>query len=109
MHTIKGASSFFDFEKLVELTYHAEDLLNQLREGEPAVKRLNASLNSQLEHTTRAFFGYGRANRSDFNLLDLYRTARRPTPGAGIVCTNLNDRFDRVRCAAGHDLSDPMS
>lgn len=39
MHTIKGTSSFFGFEKLVELTHHAEDLLNQLRKGEIAVTR----------------------------------------------------------------------
>lgn len=39
MHTIKGTSSFFDFVKLVELTHHAEDLLNQLRKGEVAVTR----------------------------------------------------------------------
>ena len=39
MHTIKGTSSFFGFEKLVELTHHAEDLLNQLRKGELAITR----------------------------------------------------------------------
>jgi two-component system chemotaxis sensor kinase CheA len=39
MHTIKGTSSFFGFEKLVALTHRAEDLLNQLRKGEFAVTR----------------------------------------------------------------------
>jgi two-component system chemotaxis sensor kinase CheA len=39
MHTIKGTSSFFGFDKLVELTHHAEDLLNQLRKGELPVTR----------------------------------------------------------------------
>jgi two-component system chemotaxis sensor kinase CheA len=39
MHTIKGTSSFFGFEKLVSLTHHAEDLLNQLRKGELAITR----------------------------------------------------------------------
>src|SRR5208337_2225123 len=39
MHTIKGTSSFFGFEKLVELTHHAEDILNQLRKGELAITR----------------------------------------------------------------------
>ncbi len=39
MHTIKGTSSFFGFEKLVGLTHRAEDLLNQLRKGELAVTR----------------------------------------------------------------------
>jgi two-component system chemotaxis sensor kinase CheA len=39
MHTIKGTSGFFGFEKLVELTHHAEDLLNQLRKGELAITR----------------------------------------------------------------------
>jgi two-component system chemotaxis sensor kinase CheA len=39
MHTIKGTSSFFGFEKLVELTHHAEDILNQLRKGELVVTR----------------------------------------------------------------------
>lgn len=39
MHTIKGTSGFFGFEKLVSLTHRAEDLLNQLRKGEIAVTR----------------------------------------------------------------------
>ena len=39
MHTIKGTSSFFGFDKLVELTHHAEDLLNQLRHSELPVTR----------------------------------------------------------------------
>jgi two-component system chemotaxis sensor kinase CheA len=39
MHTIKGTSSFFGFEKLVQLTHCAEDLLNQLRKGELAITR----------------------------------------------------------------------
>jgi two-component system chemotaxis sensor kinase CheA len=39
MHTIKGTSSFFGFENLVELTHHAEDLLNHLRKGEFAITR----------------------------------------------------------------------
>ena len=39
MHTIKGTSSFFGFETLVELTHHAEDLLNHLRKGELAITR----------------------------------------------------------------------
>ncbi|MDR3764960.1 MAG: chemotaxis protein CheA [Acidobacteriota bacterium] len=39
MHTIKGTSSFFGFEKLVELTHHAEDLMNQIRKGEFPVTR----------------------------------------------------------------------
>jgi len=39
MHTIKGTSSFFGLTQLVELTHHAEDLLNQLRKGEFPVTR----------------------------------------------------------------------
>jgi two-component system chemotaxis sensor kinase CheA len=39
MHTIKGTSGFFGFEQLVELTHHAEDLLNQLRKGDFPVTR----------------------------------------------------------------------
>jgi two-component system chemotaxis sensor kinase CheA len=39
MHTIKGTSSFFGFDQLVELTHHAEDLLNQLRKGDFPVTR----------------------------------------------------------------------
>ncbi len=39
MHTIKGTSSFFGFETLVELTHHAEDLLNHLRKGELVITR----------------------------------------------------------------------
>ncbi len=39
MHTIKGTSSFFGFETLVELTHQAEDLLNHLRKGELAITR----------------------------------------------------------------------
>ena len=39
VHTIKGTSSFFGFEKLVEITHHAEDLLNRLRKAELPVTR----------------------------------------------------------------------
>ena len=39
MHTIKGTSSFFGFDTLVELTHQAEDLLNHLRKGELAITR----------------------------------------------------------------------
>lgn len=34
IHTIKGTSSFLGFDLLVELTHHAEDLLNSVRKGE---------------------------------------------------------------------------
>ncbi len=33
-HTIKGTSSFMGFDKIVEITHHAEDLLNKLRRDE---------------------------------------------------------------------------
>ncbi len=33
MHTIKGTSSFLGFDRLVELTHKAEDLLNDLRKS----------------------------------------------------------------------------
>lgn len=33
-HTIKGTSSFMGFDKIVEITHHAEDLLNKLRRNE---------------------------------------------------------------------------
>jgi two-component system chemotaxis sensor kinase CheA len=39
MHTIKGTSGFFGFEKLVALTHRAEDVLNQLRKGELPITR----------------------------------------------------------------------
>lgn len=39
MHTLKGTSSFFGFEKLVQLAHRAEDLLNQLRKGELTITR----------------------------------------------------------------------
>jgi two-component system chemotaxis sensor kinase CheA len=34
IHTIKGTSSFMGFDKIQNLTHHAEDLLNKLRKGE---------------------------------------------------------------------------
>ncbi len=38
-HTMKGSSSFLGFDKLSELTHHAEDILNKLRKGEMVVTR----------------------------------------------------------------------
>ena len=38
-HTIKGTSGFLNFTHIVELTHHAEDVLNVLREGERKVTR----------------------------------------------------------------------
>ena len=34
MHTVKGTSSFLGFDSLVELSHHAEDILNTIRRGE---------------------------------------------------------------------------
>ena len=36
---MKGSSSFLGFNKLAELTHHAEDILNKLRKGEMVVTR----------------------------------------------------------------------
>jgi two-component system, chemotaxis family, sensor kinase CheA len=38
-HTIKGTSGFLGFTHIVELTHHAEDVLNVLRKGERKVTR----------------------------------------------------------------------
>jgi|HubBroStandDraft_6_1064221.scaffolds.fasta_scaffold05315_5 two-component system chemotaxis sensor kinase CheA len=38
-HTIKGTSGFLGFNHIVELTHHAEDVLNILRKGERKVTR----------------------------------------------------------------------
>jgi two-component system chemotaxis sensor kinase CheA len=38
-HTIKGTSGFLNFNHIVELTHHAEDVLNILRKGERRVTR----------------------------------------------------------------------
>ena len=38
-HTIKGTSGFMGFSQIVELTHHAEDVLNLLRKGERKVTR----------------------------------------------------------------------
>ena len=38
-HTMKGSSSFLGFNKLADLTHHAEDILNKLRKGEMVVTR----------------------------------------------------------------------
>ena len=38
-HTIKGTSGFLNFTHIVELTHHAEDVLNVLRKGERKVTR----------------------------------------------------------------------
>jgi len=38
-HTIKGTSGFLGFTQIVELTHHAEDVLNILRKGERKVTR----------------------------------------------------------------------
>ena len=39
-HTIKGTSGFLGYNHIVELTHHAEDVLNILRKGERKVTRL---------------------------------------------------------------------
>ncbi len=39
IHTIKGTSGFMGFTPVVELTHHAEDVLNLLRKGERKVTR----------------------------------------------------------------------
>ncbi len=39
VHTIKGTSGFMGFSQIVELTHHAEDVLNLLRKGERKVTR----------------------------------------------------------------------
>ncbi len=38
-HTVKGTSGFLGFTRIVELTHHAEDVLNVLRKGERNVTR----------------------------------------------------------------------
>ena len=38
-HTVKGTSGFLGFTHIVELTHHAEDVLNVLRKGERNVTR----------------------------------------------------------------------
>lgn len=44
MHTIKGTSSFLGFDLLVDLTHHAEDLLNAMRRGEVRPTRAAADV-----------------------------------------------------------------
>ncbi len=39
VHTIKGTSGFMGFTQVVELSHHAEDILNLLRKGERSVSR----------------------------------------------------------------------
>jgi chemotaxis protein histidine kinase CheA len=75
MHTIKGTSSFFGFEKLVELTHHAEDLLNQLRKGEFPVTR--EIIDALLRQRPGAPDGAGCAQRPDAGV--------RPDSAAGIT------------------------
>jgi len=53
-HTIKGTSGFMGFTQIVELTHHAEDVLNLLRKGERKVTRrtmdVMLSVLDQLRH-----------------------------------------------------------
>jgi two-component system chemotaxis sensor kinase CheA len=36
-HTLKGSSSFLGFDKMINVTHHAEEILNKLRKGEMGV------------------------------------------------------------------------
>ena len=53
MHTIKGTSSFLGFDRLVELTHKAEDLLNDLRKSNLAAGQSILDLLLRVSDRTR--------------------------------------------------------
>ena len=62
-HTIKGTSGFMGFTAIVELTHHAEDVLNLLRKGDRKVDRHTMDVLLEALDQLRIMIGDVRANK----------------------------------------------
>lgn len=99
MHTIKGTSSFFGFQKLVDLTHHAEDLLNQLRKGEFAITRTIIDALLKINDQVRLMMADIRNGLSpEYDLAPLLRSAQRLS-GNSTQVLRAGSRLTRVSCA----------
>ena len=63
-HTIKGTSGFMGFTAIVELTHHAEDVLNLLRKGDRKVDRHTMDVLLEALDQLRIMIGDVRANKT---------------------------------------------
>jgi two-component system chemotaxis sensor kinase CheA len=63
-HTIKGTSGFMGFTAIVELTHHAEDVLNLLRKGDRKVDRHTMDVLLEALDQLRIMIADVRANKS---------------------------------------------
>jgi two-component system, chemotaxis family, sensor kinase CheA len=110
MHTIKGTSSFFGFEKLVELTHHAEDLLNHLRKGELAITRAIIDALLRVNDQVRLMMADIRDGRSPecdltpfLEILDLCAQPAENAPAADVLPANA-----LAECAAAAAAPSPV-
>ena len=86
MHTIKGTSSFLGFEALVELTHHAEDLLNAMRRREcSASKRITDVLLQVSDRVRRMLQDVAAHREAEYDnvaLLSEIEASRQAAPAA---------------------------
>lgn len=78
LHTIKGTSGFMGFSPIVELSHHAEDVLNLLRKGERKVTRRTMDVLLAVLDQLRRMIGDVRRNTpQEYNLGGLLKQLRR--------------------------------
>jgi two-component system chemotaxis sensor kinase CheA len=88
-HTIKGTSGFMGFAQVVELTHHAEDVLNLLRKGERKVT----------QHTMNVLLG----------VLDQLRRMHRDLRNNNLQAYDLSGLLGQLRrILETHDQARPM-
>jgi two-component system chemotaxis sensor kinase CheA len=80
MHTVKGTSSFLGFDPLVELSHHAEDILNLIRKGEAsptkAITNVLLLVCDQIRKMLRDIAEHRELHYDNQPLIEQMRTAR---------------------------------
>ena len=109
MHTIKGTSSFFGFEKLVELTHHAEDLLNQLRKGEfPVTREIIDALLRVNDQVRQMVQDVRTGNAAEYDLAPLLELLEACVPAVGVPAVTV-EATAPVAVAEAAEIDDPVS
>lgn len=91
MHTIKGTSSFLGFDLLVELSHHAEDILNAIRKGEAsptkAITNVLLLVCDQIRRMLRDVGEHRELQYDNQSLIEQMKVAReeKPTPRLGEI------------------------
>ncbi len=107
MHTIKGTSSFFGFEKLVELTHHAEDLLNQLRKGEfPVTREIIDALLRVNDQVRQMVQDVRTGSAAEYDLAPLLELLEACVPDTGATTVTVETPSAVAEAAA---IDDPVS